>query len=85
MSGKSKFQRMLNFQNLNPCHMMIRYNFLDDSKKRVLASYGFPLGFRPKFGPKRPANELIPTQFDSNGSSQPCYMQFLIFYESLEE
>ena len=63
----------------------IRYNFLDDSKKRVLASYGFPLGFRPKFGPKRPANELIPTQFDSNGSSQPCYMQFLIFYESLEE
>ena len=52
----------------------IRYNFLDDSKKKTLASYGFPLGFRPKFGPTRPANKLIPTQFDSSGSGSPCYM-----------
>ena len=52
----------------------IRYNFLDDSKKKTLASYGFPLGFRPKFGPTRPANKLIPTQFDSSGSGPPGYM-----------
>jgi len=60
-----------------------RKNYIDKEKHKSLAQYGFPLGFKPKYCRKRPPNELLPNCFIAG--EEKTYMQYLIFYESLEE
>lgn len=60
-----------------------RKNYLDKDKIRQLAQYGFPVGFKPIRSSRRPKNELIPNIFCA-GQEKTC-MQYLVFYESLEE
>jgi len=60
-----------------------RKNYIDKEKHKSLAQYGFPLGFKPKYCRKRPPNELVPNCFIAG--EEKTYMQYLVFYESLEE
>ena len=60
-----------------------RINHLDDPKITQFPNYAFPLGFELKYQKTQPANELLPMMY--NAGEEKIYMQFLIFYESLDE
>lgn len=69
-------------QNTQMSQSNPRKNYLDDSKIKDLPNYAFPTGYEIKFQAERPANELIPMMYTSEDK---IHLQFLIFYESLDE
>jgi len=60
-----------------------RFNYLDEPKINQFPNYAFPLGFDLKFQEQQPANELLPMMYIAG--NEKVYMQYLIFYESLEQ
>lgn len=60
-----------------------RKNFLDRTTISQIPVYAFPLGFELKQQDERPEYELLPMIFNSGASI--TYLQYLIFYESLDD
>ena len=60
-----------------------RKNYLDVSIISKMPEYAFPLGFRVKHEENRPVYQMLPMIF--NAGQDITYLQYLIFYESLED
>ena len=59
-----------------------RKNYLDVHIISKMPQYGFPLGFKPQHDVKCPQYKMLPMIF--NAGQDITYLQYLIFYESLE-
>lgn len=60
-----------------------RKKFLEKDQINEVARYAFPEGFKPLHQVHRPRNQLLPMAFMPD--DEIIYLQYLIFYESLEE
>ena len=60
-----------------------RKGFLDIYKQLELCKYAFPLGFHPQFDYECPQHYLLP--MDIHSAADNSYIQYLIFYECLEQ